>query len=448
MKTICNPATPYEQLLGRQPIQPQVHHYRPMRFVIEQPVNDGLLLYHTLTRQMLLLSTAETASYRMHPDTLTPLIEAWFLVPKEHDDRLLSRQIKAVGRMLEPQQTAITSYSILTTTDCNARCFYCYERGRSRIPMTDDVARHTASYIINHCGGQPVELLWFGGEPLYRKPVITLICRLLSDASIRFTSGMTSNAYLFDEETVQEAVDLWKLRNIQITLDGTEDVYNRSKAYINSNGSPYRRVISNIHRLLQAGIGVRIRLNIDSHNADNLLLLVDELHREFPNAKHMTVYPHPLFGESVKNAALYDDHKRVVMYQRIAEIQERIEAFGMAERPRLEHHVKLHQCMADSDHAVVVLPTGHLGKCEHYTDSHFYGHIDSDEPDAAMLASFRESRDEAEDCATCAIYPDCFRLRKCEVATHCYPEMREWATRKIRRAMQVAYEEYLKEKEK
>ncbi|MBQ8656249.1 MAG: radical SAM protein [Prevotella sp.] len=447
MKTICNPATPYDRLLGRQPILTNERHYRPMNFVIEQPVDNGLLLYHTLTRQMLLLSTAEANAYHMQPATLTPLIEAWFLVPKEHDDRQLSHQIKAVGRMLEPQQAAITSYNILTTTDCNARCFYCYERGRSRIPMSDDVARHTADYIINHCGGQPVELLWFGGEPLYRKSVITLICRQLSDASVRFTSGMTSNAYLFDEETVQEAVDLWRLRNIQITLDGTEDIYNRSKAYINCDGSAYRRVISNIHQLLRSGIHVRIRLNIDIHNADNLLQLVDELHNEFHDTKHMKVYPHPLYGENMKNAALYDDHKRAFMYQRINEIQERIEAYEMAERTHLEHHVKLHQCMADSDHAVVILPTGHLGKCEHYTDSNFYGHIDSNELNTAMLASFRECRDEMEACATCAIYPDCFRLRKCEAISHCYPEMREWATRKIRRAMQATYEKYLKEKE-
>ena len=114
--------------------------YRPMYYVIEQPVDEGLLLYHTMTKAMLLLTPEEAEVYKTNPTALTQLIEQWFLVPESHDDRLLSRQIRDVARMLEKKSDAITSYTILTTTDCNARCFYCYEMGRPRIPMSKETA--------------------------------------------------------------------------------------------------------------------------------------------------------------------------------------------------------------------------------------------------------------------------------------------------------------------
>ena len=43
---------------------------------------------------------------------------------------------------------------------------------------------------------------------------------------------MISNGYLFSEEIIDRAARLWELRNVQITLDGTEKVYNETKAYI------------------------------------------------------------------------------------------------------------------------------------------------------------------------------------------------------------------------
>ena len=46
----------------------------------------------------------------------------------------------------------ITGYTIFPTTDCNARCFYCFELDRSRIPMSVETARKVVRYIKDHCG--------------------------------------------------------------------------------------------------------------------------------------------------------------------------------------------------------------------------------------------------------------------------------------------------------
>ena len=149
MQIIYDIAKPFDQLLKKQKIK-KGETYRPMYFVVEQPVDEGLLLYHTMTKALLLLTPEEAETYKTSPTALPQLIEQWFLVPQSHDDRLLSRQIRDVARMLEKKTDAITGYTIMTTTDCNARCFYCYEIGRAKIPMSMDTANRTAEYIISH----------------------------------------------------------------------------------------------------------------------------------------------------------------------------------------------------------------------------------------------------------------------------------------------------------
>ena len=92
--------------------------------------------------------------------------------------------------------------------------------------MDRETADRVISYIKEHCGGQQVKLSWFGGEPLVNHKVIDQICNGLRNDGIPYESRMISNAYLFDDTIVAKAADLWNLKNIQITLDGTEVVYN------------------------------------------------------------------------------------------------------------------------------------------------------------------------------------------------------------------------------
>ncbi len=446
MQTIYQTAKPFDQLLKKQ-MMAAGQTYRPMYYVVEQPVEEGLLLYHTMTKAMLLLTPEEAETYRTSPTALPQLVEQWFLVPESHDDRLLSRQIRDVARMLEKKTGAITSYTILTTTDCNARCFYCYELGRPRVPMSEETAIKTADYIINHCKGEKVSIHWFGGEPLYNKPVISQICQRLKDAGIQYASTMTSNGYLFDDSIVTEAKEEWRLEKVQITLDGTEQTYNRCKAYIYKDVNAFRRVIGNIHKLQDAGIHVSIRLNIDMHNAENLSELADELHREFNDSKGISVYIHALFEEVKGSKAIHDEEKRKFVFDQINDIESRLADYGLLKPRQLKREVKTNRCMADNDHSVVIVPDGHIGKCEHYSEDHFVGHIGQEEWDAQMLDHFRDTRDEITACATCFNYPDCIRLKLCKDNPNCYQEEREHKHSKLRQSILRAFNNYKDQQE-
>lgn len=446
MQTIYQTAQPFDQLLKKQKKRPGLT-YRPMCYVVEQPVEEGLLLYHTMTKALLLLTPEEAETYKTDPTALPQLIEQWFLVPQSHDDRLLSRQIRDVARMLEKKTGAITSYTIMTTTDCNARCFYCYELGRPRTPMSEETAIRTADYIINHCKGEKVSIQWFGGEPLYNRSVISLICRRLKEAGIVYHSTMISNGYLFDDSIVTEAKEEWLLEKVQITLDGTEQTYNRCKAYIYKDVNAYRRVIGNIHKLQDAGIHVSIRLNIDMHNAVNLSELADELQREFFDPKGISVYLHALFEEAKGSKAIHDEEKRKFVFDQINDIEARLKDYGFTRPGRLNRKVKTNRCMADSDHSALIVPDGHIGKCEHYSDDHFVGHIGNEEWDSQMIENFRDTHDEIEACATCFDYPNCIWLKLCENSTNCYQEERDHNLNKLRQSIIKAYNKHKDQQE-
>ena len=71
------------------------------------------------------------------------------------------------------------------------------------------------------------------------------------------------------------------LSNVQITLDGTEETYNKTKRFIyKDDPSPFKTVIYNIHNLLFNNISVTIRLNVDNNNADDIEKLLYYLFRE------------------------------------------------------------------------------------------------------------------------------------------------------------------------
>ena len=390
---------------------------------------------------MAFLSTVEVQKMEMNPSYVPELVSRWFAVPLDHDDRKLAREVRAVGKMLEKRSKGITNYTILTTTDCNARCFYCYEKGLRRIPMTEEIARKVVDFIIQNNSGEKVRLRWFGGEPLYNRGVVTSICKGLKDVGVDYQSTMVSNGFLFDDETVAVAVDFWSLKKVQITLDGTDDVYNRIKAFIYPDCNAFRRVFGNIHRLLDAGVRVTVRLNIDRHNADDLLNLADILTAEFGGQDLFSVYSHSLFDVGPTGTAFsHTDAQRRELFAVRMRLQDKLKKGRIAIEKDLPYKLKLNRCMADDDASVLILPDGRLGKCEHRLDDHWFGSLDSPERDEAILADFKRIREEIDACVECPLYPECFRLALCEETVHCYPEEREERLLQVRESLLNFYQ--------
>ena len=431
MKVII-PTTPLiEQIVGPQKLA-EDQRYRLMTYVVQQPVDDGVLLYNTLTCSLVLLTPDEAADITAQQE----LIDRWFLVPQDYDDRKACREIRQMTALFMPTEEVITLYTILTTTGCNARCFYCFEKGTKSVSMTAETASKVVHYIVAHRGDEEVSLKWFGGEPLVNAKVIDQICTELREQGVPFRSIMTSNGYLFDADKVQRAKDLWQLRRVQITLDGTEQTYNRVKAYVHQGVNAFEHVLQNIGMLTAASIRVNIRLNVDKYNIKEMATLVELLHQRFGTNEHLTVYSHVVYGERSPedNAELFA--QRMQLEQQIAQC-------GYKRKQGLPKAIKTHYCGADDDRSVLIAPDGHLGKCNHYIDCEFFGHIDSEERDEAILRKFKERRPDIEACATCFYYPQCILLTMCEIDVGCTPEYHQERLHDIKESMKYKYERYL-----
>ena len=348
-----------------------------------------------------------------------------------------------MATLLKPAAKAITGYTILTTTGCNARCYYCFEKGTKPVTMTAETASKVVRYIVAHHGDETVNIRWFGGEPLVNAKVIDQICTELSRQGVPFRSTMTSNGYLMDAGMVERAKDLWQLRRVQITLDGMAQTYNRVKAYVYRDVNAFERVLQNIGLLTAARIPVLIRLNTDMHNIREMAELVQLLHQHFGSNEYLNVFSMPLYGERAPedNAELFA--QRMELKQQIAQCGY-VGQWSLG----LRRDIKPNECMANDDGFVVITPDGHLSKCQHYIEREFFGHIDSEERDKAIIRKFKERRADIEACATCPYYPQCGRLVMCEKIKICNPEYQQERLHETMVSMKYEYEHYLSNNKK
>lgn len=411
--------------------------YRLMHFVVQQEVKEGLLLYNMMTCCMVMITQEEAK----HIVEVEGLIENWFCVPENHDDKKLCKNLNAAAKLVIPSPKGIRKYTIVTTTGCNARCSYCFEKGIKPVSMSMETAEKVAHFIISHKGEyDKVQLAWFGGEPLCNFKVIDHICSRLKEHDVKFVSTMTSNSYLFNKKMVGKACSMWKLKRVQITLDGTEENYNHIKAYITSDmQSPFLRVMDNISMMLHAGIIIPIRMHVNNENVHDMRRLLSLIASRFKDVKGLSFQIRHLFELFGPEARILSSEERVTLLNKISNLEDYLIELELAKPQGINQYIKLYQCMVDSKDAVMIAPDGHLGLCEHHLNNQFFGHIDSDDWDLEVIKQSREYCEEIPECDTCALYPKCFRLKCCNIYNICFKEEREDRIAKIRKHMLNEY---------
>ena len=376
-----------------------IDNYRLNKFVIVAEVEVGWMLYNTTTGGIVHIKSSED----LHK-SLNNLVEMYYYVPIEFNEIEWINDLRT-KKNLKSVNGVIDGFTILTTMDCNARCFYCYEKGRPHISMTDTIAQDVANFIVKHSKNHLVHIRWFGGEPLMNTNAIDIISNVLIDNGIKFKSTMISNGLLFSNSIILKAKNIWKIKNIQITLDGTKEVYQKAKAYKDAVGNEFETVINNIRKITSENIKVSIRLNQGNYNTSDLLDLIDYLATKFKGNKLISIY----------NSLLYDDNLRndKQAYEHFQIVQNKIMECGFFAGSYLKSKLKIRHCMADNDMSVVITPTGNIGKCEHYTDQYIVGNIYDDKLNQSEILRCKEQYKPTQKCFECPLYPQCVRITLC-----------------------------------
>ena len=432
-------------LLGKQTVNCSAK-YRLFSAVTIVRYKNKVLIYNSATKELLSFNEKEVAFLDKSSvealDIPQYLIERYFFVPENFNDKKLMDQVRAILRSLNNKNENF--YEIFTTTNCNARCFYCFEAGIIHKDMDDTTAEAVADYIVSKNKDKRVKFEWFGGEPLYNCDAIDIITKRLIENGIEFSSKMITNGSLFDEELVTKAKKDWNLKRVQITLDGTEKVYNRCKNYIDfTNASPFIKVIDNIELLLHAEIKVVIRLNFDFYNSQNLYELVDFLRTKFGNNKNLFIYTYPLYENCGYKRKSRSYNEKIDLVNSLIAFEEYCIKIGINCVGKLNNNLNLSGCMPSDDNATVISVDGEFFKCPHVLDEKPFGSINTTEIDYDIIASWKEKADENNHCDKCFNYIDCFRMKKCPHDMPCDGAYRKLQRFKLENKIKKAYETYL-----
>ena len=415
MIPVLNPHGYIDRLWGKQKIEKDTS-YRLIKYVLRFEYDGNVILHNTVTGKMVKLDKEDIQILDKMPAYYNPLMEELiadhFLVPEYYDEYKSVNQLRKICQCSSGGD-AINHYIILPTTFCNAHCFYCYESDYPRVQMTKKTADKLIDFIDKQRKGKNVTINWFGGEPLVAIHRIDQISQGLKDRGISLTSSMISNGYLFDEEIVKRSVDLWELKRIQITLDGTEETYNRVKAYVNIKDNPFWRVLRNIDLLSKYKVQVNIRLNVDFYNRDDVLKLIEMLGERYSENNYVMVYVNMLFNnqgyEPVNHS--YDDLLK--LSEIIDEYTKRLKELNLSVDNGKYLSLEFSHCMADNPHSIQIQPDGSFSRCEHESVLDSYGSLEKGIVNPQKIQDWKKAVEPSESCRECPLYPTCYHLRDC-----------------------------------
>lgn len=427
------------RFLGGHQQKKSYYTYRYNKYCVFADLDDRTkIIYNTLTGSIVEMRQNELDNVfsEYQSDCNDELLWNYFIVREDFDEdaaidayREHCKRFTGANYLESPN-----TFVIMTTSDCNARCPYCYELSKKdKKHMTKETAEQVSKYIIENASKfEQTDLQFFGGEPLYNYEAIDTIVGKVRGAGFNTNVSMISNGYLFDEKMIEIAVKDWNLRHVQITLDGTEDYYNKTKRYIyKDDPNPFKTIINNIHNLTKNGIEVTIRMNCGITNAEELIQLTEYLGKEFMDNPLVSIYVWEIFQ-------LITSKHSDKLWENMKKVNKTIHDFNMQiKQPDLPYGIKTVHCMVDSGNSVFINEIGEIGLCEHYIDTLQISNVNSPEiKDQETINSWLDYVNTNNNkCKSCCLRAICLKMHKCTDENICDDNAQAYQIDKIQRSL-------------
>ena len=141
---------------------------RPSLFALPVKLGGSELVFNTFTRQLIdaeelteLFVSPHDIAFDEESEALNELIKARFIVCADADEASNLSSALRVLQLLGPKdRKKHSSFIILPTTACNARCFYCYESGFEHRTMDDETVDALIRYILETKTEGMVNIRW------------------------------------------------------------------------------------------------------------------------------------------------------------------------------------------------------------------------------------------------------------------------------------------------
>ncbi len=252
-------------------------HWSQYNFFV--PDQNEAILFSARTGALIRLSSERRSQIEtqqlLDDDFYSFLASLGFIVEDGVDEVALVQQTHEEARVHSDSFSA----TIELTEACNFRCQYCYQPHVAR--HLDDAASQRIVLFLSRKMGEMhhVHVNWFGGEPLLRMKMLDLVARQLSERAkqtgCRFTQFLTTNGFLLGKEIAHSLASLG-IQNVQITLDGDESSHNKLRTLASGRGT-YHKVLEACVNVVQAGMELMVRININKFNAGRAASLLDDL---------------------------------------------------------------------------------------------------------------------------------------------------------------------------
>lgn len=404
------------------------------KFIITQELDNStgmMLVYSTLTTVLVTIDKKiyhrifELADYS---DTqLTEKLESLGILTPSHALQLKQLDDQRTKSMDSDKQ----HLTIFTTTDCNARCFYCFENGIKHIDMSKDTADATLQFIYNKFPNKELSIGWIGGEPLLRFDTIKYITEQLVGRGYSLTSGVSTNGILLTKEMIEFLKQHNKQMAFQFSMDAAVGKdYHRMKRYIDyDEETAFQHVVDNISMSLDYGITTDVRINyvaskiedakkayrtikemISNHNMSHVYIFLVPI--DLPNSNEVISDYHGNIEHPCLQAIRFqkDMGFGIPRSQQITPIRKELEKHHGDIIASYSLMPQCYICGMTTKYKYVVDSDGTLYKCHRLAGHPEYSCgtvFDGVNTDSKSYKQFRETTIHDQQCLECPILPIC-----------------------------------------
>lgn len=282
--------------------------------------SENYFIVNPLSGQADILDPEEAKNFSNNsPSTNQDLFEKGYLVKPEEEEQLFKSKYLD---FLDDRDSDEVQLFFTPWYTCNFDCSYCFqdEYTNPNENVKAEVVDAFFRYIDHKFADRQKYITIFGGEPLLNSPAKRAsITQVISGANQRnLDIAIVTNGY-----HIVDYIDLLKtarIREIQVTMDGTQEVHDARRMLRGGKGSFYK-IAEGIDLLLENNIPVNLRMIVDKDNVNNL----PEIAR-FAIEKGWTSSPHfkTALGRNYELHHCQTNNKklfsRIEMYQEIYKI--------------------------------------------------------------------------------------------------------------------------------
>ncbi len=210
----------------------------------------------------------EDAGLSDNPDLVKDMTEKGYLSPSEEEAGLFRNRY---FDFLDQRDEEEVQLFFVPNYSCNFSCSYCYqdEYTNPNQSATPELIDAFFEYIRKEFSSRRKYLTIFGGEPLLNTPNQRNLIALLVEKSneINLDICVVTNGYYL--ENYIDLLSKGKIREIQITLDGTKKIHDQRR-FLKGGSPTFDPIVRGIDAALAAGFPVNMRMVIDKQNIENL----------------------------------------------------------------------------------------------------------------------------------------------------------------------------------